>query len=220
MSKEKDYVIVACTLDVICRIIQKKTYQGKIFLYNSTTLQKPVYTKNIDKAEEIKVKFSPVNHDFLIELQTYFDHSGKSYYGEYGLYFFNSNQLKMTRVKTYEGPIHDFSWDPTGARFAAISGYMPAGAVLFNNKNEPVFEFGKLYKNLISWNPQGRFICLAGFGNLNGDVEIWDIPLTKKIGECKSSSASCCLWAPDGRKVHAMANEVPYSNCYSKTTCW
>lgn len=141
-----------------------------MLLYTHASLKKPIYIKNIEKAEEIKVRHSPANHDFLIELQTYFDHTGKSYYGEYGLYFFNFAQCKMTQVKTYEGPIHDFSWDPKGERFSVISGYMPAGAVLFNNKNEPVFEFGKLYKNLISWNPQGRFICLAGFGNLNGDV--------------------------------------------------
>lgn len=96
------------------------------------------------------------------------DPTGKSYYGEYGLYFFNSKDKKMNQVKTYEGPLHDFNWDPIGEKFAVISGFMPAGAVLFNNKNEPVYEFGKMHKNTVAWNPQGRFLCLAGFGNLNG----------------------------------------------------
>ena len=183
-----------------------------MMVFNQTSLEKPTYTKHIEKAEEVKVKWNPCCHDFLIELQTYFDHSGKSYYGEYGLYFFNAAQEKLSRVRAYDGPIHDFSWDPQGDKFVVISGFMPAGSVLYNNKNEPLFEFGKLNKNFIAWNPQGRFLCLAGFGNLNGDMEIWDIPMTKKIGVCCSSSAAYCQWSPDGRKVHGYLTVDPNSH--------
>lgn len=41
---------------------------------------------------------------------------------------------------------------------------------------------------------------MAGFGNLNGEIDIWDIKARKQVGKCKSSSASSCLWSNDGRK--------------------
>ena len=44
-------------------------------------------------------------------------------------------------------------------------------------------------------------MCLAGYGNLNGEMEVWDIQEQKKIGLCTSNSASFCLWSPDGRKI-------------------
>ena len=66
-----------------------------------------------------------------------------------------------------------------------ISGFMPAGSVLFDNYCTPKFEFGKHHKNSIRWSPLSRFLCLAGFGNLAGDIEIWDVYALKKVGQCK-----------------------------------
>jgi translation initiation factor 2A len=42
---------------------------------------------------------------------------------------------------------------------------------------------------------------LAGFGNLTGEMEMWDLKEMKQIGFCKSSSASYCQWSLDDRKV-------------------
>lgn len=39
---------------------------------------------------------------------------------------------------------------------------------------DPVFTFGEAHRNTISWSPHGRFVCLAGFGNLAGDMDFWD----------------------------------------------
>lgn len=39
-----------------------------------------------------------------------------------------------------------------------------------------------------------------GFGNLSGEIEIWDCKKFEKIGSCKSNSAVSCIWAPDGKK--------------------
>ena len=63
---------------------------------------------NINKAEEIKIKFSPSSNKFLLELQTYYDPTGKSYYGEYGLFLYNEEVNKIGKIKTLQGPLHDF----------------------------------------------------------------------------------------------------------------
>ena len=43
-----------------------------------------------------------------------------------------------------------------------------------------------IYSNL------NRFLILAGFGNLTGEIDIWDVKTKKKVGNCKSSSAYTC----------------------------
>lgn len=73
ISTAKDYLIAAYFLD-------SKSSKGELQLFDSAK-DEPVYSKNINKAEEIKIKFSPTSNSFLIELQTYYDPTGKSYYG-------------------------------------------------------------------------------------------------------------------------------------------
>ena len=130
--------------------------------------EEPFYKKHIKKAEEIKILFSPTSNKFLMQLQTYYDPTGKSYYGEFGPYLFNDANNKISRVKTENGPVHDFSWSQDGEKFIVLSGFMPAVCNMFSKDNELLFEFGKKHRNTISWGNLGRFVCLAGFGNLNG----------------------------------------------------
>ena len=84
--------------------------------------------------------------------------------------------------------------------FIVISGFMPAGCVLFNKDGKPKFEFGKDHKNTIYWSPLRRFVLLCGFGNLDGSIEVWDTHLLKLVGRCKDKSASLCAWSPCGRR--------------------
>lgn len=65
---------------------------------------------------------------------------------------------------------------------------MPGGSVLFDKDCVPKFEFGKHHRNTIRYNPFSRFLCLAGFGNLAGDIDIWDLTTLSKIGTFKVSS--------------------------------
>jgi len=61
-------------------------------------------------------------------------------------------------------------------------GHMPAKATLFNDSVESIFEFGNAHRNTVSWSPHGRFLCLAGFGNLAGDLDFYDVLRLRKIG--------------------------------------
>jgi translation initiation factor 2A len=76
---------------------------------------------------------------------------------------------------------------------------MPANSVLFDKMCKPRFEFGKHHRNTIRWSPLSRFLCLAGFGNLSGEIDIWDTTTLKLVGKCKSNCAVKCIWGPDGR---------------------
>ena len=51
---------------------------------------------------------------------------------------------------------------------------MPAKTVLFDQCVHMLHDFGSSPTNYISFNPQGRLILLAGFGNLAGKVDLFD----------------------------------------------
>lgn len=175
--------------------------ESKFEVYNLSNISEPLFSKVMDKAQEGKFLFSPTGENLLIWTQTTHDETGKSYYGEHQVFYYNPEKKALKSVPTYEGPIHDVAWNPNGQNFIVISGYMPAGSVLFDSQCVPKFEFGKHHRNTIKYSPLSRFLCLAGFGNLSGDMDIWDLTIMKKIGQCKANSAVYCGWSPDGRKI-------------------
>ena len=128
VSNEENYVVACIYLD-------KKNNSGSCDLFSQKSDEEAFYKKNIKKAEEIKVRFSPTSNKFLMELQTYYDPTGKSYYGEFGLFLFNDETNKISTIKTEKGPVHDFSWSKDGKKFIVISGFMPATCCMFNDKN-------------------------------------------------------------------------------------
>ncbi|TRM57855.1 eukaryotic translation initiation factor eIF2A-domain-containing protein [Schizophyllum amplum] len=56
--------------------------------------------------------------------------------------------------------------------------------------------FGTAY---ISFNPQGRLMALAGFGNLAGKITIVDRRTLNKVTTIDAPNTSVCQWSPDGR---------------------
>ncbi|CAI5722444.1 unnamed protein product [Hyaloperonospora brassicae] len=109
---------------------------------------------------------------------------------------------------TKEGTVHDVAWDPTGRGFVVITGAMPANATLYDSKAIPVFEFAAAPRNHVSWNPHGRFLCLAGFGNLRGDMDFLERNKVKKMGSATLNSATTFAWSPDSR-YFAVATTFP-----------
>src|SRR5258708_33415979 len=73
-----------------------------------------------------------------------------------------------------EGPIHDFTGNPSSKEFAICYGFMPAKTTIFDQRCHPIIEFPAHAHNFISFNPQGRLVALAGFGNLQGKVDVYD----------------------------------------------
>lgn len=89
-----------------------------------------------------------------------------------------------------EGPIYNVQWSPKNHEFCVVYGFMPAKATIFNLKCEPAFELGTGAINSIYYNPHGNILLLGGFGNLRGQIALWDAVGRKKIGK---SVQECCL---------------------------
>lgn len=135
--------------------------------------------------------------------QTEVDKTGKSYYGETTLYLLSANGGFDSRIDLdKDGAIHDVTWSPKSNSFAVVYGYMPSKTVIFNKRAEPVHTFPLKPRNTVLFSPHGRFVLVAGFGNLAGEMDIYDLEKDyAKVCTIDASNASTCNWAPDGRHI-------------------
>jgi translation initiation factor 2A len=76
---------------------------------------------------------------------------------------------------------------------------MPAKTTLFDQRVRTLHDFGSSPHNFISFNPQGRLVALAGFGNLAGKIDIFDRRTLTKICTIDAPNTSYCEWSPCGR---------------------
>ena len=79
---------------------------------------------------------------------------------------------------------------------------MPAKTTIFNTKAVATHDFALGPRNTILFSPHGRFVLVAGFGNLAGHIDIYDLEKDYlKVTTIQASNASVCEWSPDGKYV-------------------
>lgn len=79
---------------------------------------------------------------------------------------------------------------------------MPAKTTVFNAKAEVTHNFPLAPRNTILFSPHGRFVLVAGFGNLAGQMDIYDLEKNyAKICTIEASNSSVCEWSPDGTHI-------------------
>ncbi|KAF8179670.1 eukaryotic translation initiation factor 2A [Pholiota molesta] len=182
-------------------VAEKKGLPASIKIYGLTTLQSPpTCQKTFFKADRAQMKWNTLGTQVLLLTQTEVDNSNKSYYGETGMYLLSAAGNFDCRVTLdKEGPIHDFAWSPNSKEFGVVYGYMPAKTMLFDQRVRTLHDFGSSPCNFIAFNPQGRLLALAGFGNLAGKIEIYDRRTLGKVATIDAPNTSYCAWSPDGR---------------------
>lgn len=176
--------------------------------------------KSLFQADDMKTNWSPNGSIALITLATSVDTSGKSYYGSATLFLLgsdDSNDAKAVPLPQ-EGPVMDVSWMPNATKspcFVVIAGRMPAMTSMHHgNTAEPLFLFGNAHRNTISWAPHGRFVNIAGFGNLAGGMSFWDRNKLKLIPPTGINTAGCTVgygWSPDSR-MFGVSTTTPRMN--------
>lgn len=79
---------------------------------------------------------------------------------------------------------------------------MPAKTTLFDTRAKATHNFALGPRNTILFSPRGRFVLVAGFGNLAGQIDIYDLENSyQKICTIEASNASVCEWSPDGKHI-------------------
>ncbi|KAI2631365.1 translation initiation factor eIF-2A [Hypomontagnella submonticulosa] len=184
-------------------IPERKGQPAAVKVYNVPQFTTPISQKTFFKGDKVQLKWNSLGTSLLVLAQTDVDKSNKSYYGETTLYLLSANGSLDARVTLdKDGPIHDVSWSPNGKEFGVIYGYMPAKTTIFNHRGVAAHSFPIAPRNTIIFSPTGRFALVAGFGNLAGQIDVYDLEKDyRKICTIESGNPSVCQWSPDSRYI-------------------
>ncbi|QEO20538.1 hypothetical_protein [Candidozyma auris] len=183
-------------------IPEKGGKPAQVLIYNIPSFNQPICSRSFFKAEKCQLKWNALGTALLALASTDHDTSNKSYYGETNLYLLGiAGSYERIDLKR-EGPIHDITWSPSAREFAVSYGYMPSETTFFDARGNAIHSLPTAPRNTIIYSPHGRFVLVAGFGNLQGTVDVYD--RQNKFGKVctfEASNTSVCEWSPCGRFV-------------------
>nr|XP_027320493.2 LOW QUALITY PROTEIN: eukaryotic translation initiation factor 2A [Anas platyrhynchos] len=163
--------------------------------------QSALANKSFFKADKVTMLWNKKATAVLVIASTEVDKTGASYYGEQTLHYIATNGESAVVQLPKNGPIYDVVWNPNSVEFCAVYGFMPAKATVFNLKCDPVFDFGTGPRNAAYYSPHGHILVLAGFGNLRGQMEVWDVKSYKLVSKPVASDSTYFAWCPDGEHI-------------------
>ncbi|KAL5576271.1 hypothetical protein UlMin_017970 [Ulmus minor] len=171
----------------------------QIFTCGQDPQNQLVARKSFFRSSSVQLSWNCGSTGLLVLVQSDVDKTNQSYYGESKLNYLTTDGSYEGLVPLRkEGPVHDVQWSYAGSEFAVVYGFMPAKATVFDKKCNPLLELGTGPYNTIRWNPKGKFLCLAGFGNLPGDMAFWDYKEKKQLGSTRAELSVTSEWSPDG----------------------
>ncbi|KAL6104877.1 eif2a [Pungitius sinensis] len=206
MQKVSDYVLSpgGQPSKVAVYVPGSKGAPSFVRLYQYPVLGGPtaaLANKSFFKADRVSMQWNKKGSAVLVTSSTEVDKSGASYYGEQTLHFLSvSGETSLVQLQK-NGPIYDVVWSPGSAEFCVVYGFMPAKATVYSLKCEPLFDFGTGPRNAAYYSPQGHILVLAGFGNLRGQMEVWDAKKYKQVSKPEAPDATHFSWCPDGEHI-------------------
>lgn len=183
-------------------IPEKSGKPAQVLIYSIPNFTQPICLKSFFKAEKCSLLWNALGTALLALASTDHDSSNKSYYGETNLYLLGiAGSYERIDLKR-EGPIHDITWSPSAREFAVSYGYMPSETTFFDARGNAIHSLATAPRNTILYSPHGRFVLVAGFGNLQGTVDVYDRQ-NKFLKVCtfEASNTSVCEWSPCGRFI-------------------
>ncbi|KAL9631152.1 MAG: hypothetical protein Q9164_006041 [Protoblastenia rupestris] len=182
---------------------ERKGLPAAVEVFRVPNFDAPILRKNFFKGDKVQLKWNKDGTSLVALAQTEVDKSGKNYYGETTLYLMSVKDGFDSRIDLdKDGPIHDVTWSPNSKEFGVVYGYMPAKATLFDTRANTIHTFPLRPRNTILFSPHGRHVLIAGFGNLAGQMDVYDLKKNNtKICTIEASNASVCEWSPDGKHI-------------------
>lgn len=170
----------------------------RLYKYPNLESNQPVASKSFFQADKVEMMWNKKGTGLLIFSSTDVDTTGASYYGKQALHFLSTKGDSCGIQLNTEGPIHAVEWSPKSNEFCVVYGYMPSKATMFNLKCDPIFDFGTGNRNSIYFNRFGNLVLFGGFGNLRGNIEIWDLKQKKQVSTSLAPDTTLLEWAPTG----------------------
>lgn len=176
----------------------QKAAPSMVKVYAYPHFENTIASQGLFRADEVNIKWNHKGDALLAQTFKEVDSSGKSYYGETALYFMDLKGTAVSIMGKKEGSVHSSEWLAKSDQFVAISGRMPANVALYNHRGEAVFQFGEASVNAAYINPFGNLIAFTGFGNLSGDVHVWNLKTRTLVSHFQAPNNTYFSWLPDG----------------------
>ncbi|TGZ80227.1 translation initiation factor eIF-2A [Ascodesmis nigricans] len=204
-------------LIVAALVPERKGQPAMVKIFKVEAEKQTVLTnKSFYKSDRVQLNWNARGTALLVFTQTDADKTGKSYYGETNLYLMTltGNDWRVQLDK--EGPIHDVTWSTDSSEFAVVYGFMPAKTSSFDIAGKLRWSLPTGPRNTVVYSPHARLVLVAGFGNLQGEIDVYkrhirhirtksgDIQeecMMTKITTIHSSNPSICEWSPDGQHI-------------------
>ncbi|XP_017137926.1 eukaryotic translation initiation factor 2A [Drosophila miranda] len=170
----------------------------KLYKYPALGPNQTVACKSFFQADRVEMLWNKRGTGLLLLTSTEVDKSGASYYGNQAVHFMATKGDTCSVPLSKDGPVHCVKWSPKATEFVVVYGFMPSKAALYNLKCDVIYDFGEGPRNCAYFNPFGNIIVLAGFGNLPGAVEVWDVPKREKLASLKLADTTVFEWHPNG----------------------
>ena len=213
---------------VACYIPEAKGAPASIALYDTShltdptgksTATAPLARKSFFKCSSARFMWNSTGTAVVVQTTSEVDTANKSYYGSSNLHFLTADGSYDGAVPLdKEGPIHDVQWNPNGLEFAVTYGFMPAKTTIFSSSCKVLQDFGSGAHNIVRFNAFGTYMAVCGFGNLPGDVDLYERKARNwgKINTVRVSNAVDLEWSPDGLAFLTMtvAPRLRVDNCY------
>jgi len=188
---------------ILCgRAVQDKKNKNKkksyFAFYRISDLSKPIKSFSISICDDIRIDLSKIPSVCLVHSMS--DTSHTNYYGDSSLYIAEILFGTFTKVTPKnDGPIIDYRWLDDGKNFIMINGHQPAHLSVYDSEGCFVELLGKYKVNTISISPDNRIACIAGFGNLKGDILFFDLMKKNLIGQAFLNYGGDLCWSPDSK---------------------
>ena len=199
----------------------KSSTKPKLVIYDLSKNSDPIFTLELteDPADSGIISWNCTGDAIMLHATVEVDETGKTYYGKSNLYVIAraaDGSWSGSRAAVAIGsPLHDAKWSPRDPRsFVAVAGKMPAQVGYYTvddatSRVSLTFSMGQAARNTVRWNPHSRFVAVGGFGNLPGDLDLWEIKSRKVVKTLRVECTVECSWCPNGDRIFMSATTTP-----------
>jgi len=175
---------------------------------------------NIFMVKECKMSWQKSGDHLCVSVERW-TKSKKQTFTQFMLFHCRQNPIPVDTVEVKEKILH-FAWEPVGSKFAVVfedaeqrislSVYMIA-----NGKVTLLKTIDRITANALFWSPRGRYLVVAGLGQLQGILEFIDTHDMSTMSTGEHFMANDVQWDPSGRYIFSSVCGRPGSSAQSDT---
>jgi translation initiation factor 2A len=145
-----------------------------------------------DTIQNFSVKAHPSEKYLLFLLTTSYLKGG--YFAESDIYFYNVEKKRIVKIDCEK--VHHFTFLSGG--FAICHGSQPSDVSIFSLSCRQISKLPRGTRNIVAFNQQENMAACCGFGNLSGDIEVFDTKAGRSMAKFAVLGASLVHWECNG----------------------